>query len=117
MHPPAIHGPPLPPVSLGVRTMGYEPDAADYAAYEAARDDFLRSSHARAAILKGGIVWRLAMEFISPGSILTGPSDAALSRGQAFRFSDNVFIDNCLNEDELDLICGVYRVYTGMYFF
>jgi hypothetical protein len=113
---PPLTGPPPPPISLGVRPIGYQPDAADYAAYEAARDHFLRSSRARAAILKGGIVWRLAMEFIGPGCVLTGPSDVASSEGQIFHFTDDtIFCEDILNDDELDLICGVYRVYTGRY--
>jgi hypothetical protein len=109
-HPPPDH------IGLGERHEGYIPGAADYEAYENARDAFLRSPRARAALLKGGIVWRLAMEFIEPGLVLAGPSDDALVCGQPFRptAGDLEYWDDELTVDELDLICGVYRVRTGI---
>jgi hypothetical protein len=105
---------PAPLVTLGVRSAACNPDAADYAAYEVARDRFLLSPHGRAALLKGGIVWRLAMEFLSPGIVLAGPSDIASASGYIMHLLGiGDFCDDDLSEDELDLICGVYRVYTG----
>jgi hypothetical protein len=101
-------------VTLGARPEGYVPDAADYAAYEAARTRFLQSSSARAALLKGGIVWRLAMEFMTPSGVLAGPSDIASTRGRVIRISGvGDFCDDELSENDIDIICGVYQVYTG----
>lgn len=103
-------------IGLGERREGYAPGAADYEAYESARDAFLRSPRARAALLKGGIVWRLAMEFIEPGLVLAGPSDDALARGQSLRPTAGgpEYFDDELTSNELDLICGVYQVRTGI---
>jgi hypothetical protein len=103
-------------IGLGERREGYVPGAADYEAYENARDAFLRSPRGRAALLKGGIVWRLAMEFLEPGLVLAGPSDDALVCGQSFRpiAGNPDYYDDYLKPDELDLICGVYQVRTGI---
>jgi hypothetical protein len=102
-------------IGLGERRTGYVPGAADYEAYEISRDEFLRCPRARAALLKGGIVWRLVMEFLEPGLVLAGPSDDALTHGQSFRPTAGgpEYSDDDLTSDELDLICGVYQVRTG----
>jgi hypothetical protein len=108
---------PLPPhhrAGLGERREGYEPGTADYESYEAARDDFLRRPKARVALLRGGIVWRLVMEFLQIGSVLVGPSDDALKHGQSLRMDGLDYVDDDLTSDELDLICGVYQVQTGI---
>jgi hypothetical protein len=103
-----------PRITLGVRYPGYQPDAADYAAYEAARDFFLRSPSARAALLEGGIVWRLAVEFIPPGTVLAGPSEVAFTSGQVIRIPGaGDYCDDEVSENEADLVCGVYEIYTG----
>ena len=101
------------PLSLGIRPRNYIPDAADYSAYQAIRDDFLRQPRGRAALLKGGIIWRLAMEYVDPGRVIAGPTGNSVT-GHTLRFPNNhVYCDDNLTEDELDLICGVYKVYTG----
>ncbi|TDL13642.1 hypothetical protein BD410DRAFT_707328, partial [Rickenella mellea] len=98
---------------LGVRPPQYKPDAADYAAYEAARDNFLQQGHARAALLKGGIVWRLAVEYLGPNAVYTGPSERALTCGNVLYIDGKRHCDDSLTSDEVDFICGVYQVYTG----
>lgn len=104
--PPSLPSTPFP--GLGVRFPGYKPDAADYISYQAQLGSFLRQPHARAALLKGGIVWRLAMEFLGPQDVLVGPSEQAFTRHQ-----QSGLYDDDLTDDELNLICGVYKVYTG----
>jgi len=114
LSPPPLSSHPLSPfafVGLGVRPPGYQPDNADYAAYQEVLSDFLRLPHARAALLKGGIVWHLVMEYLSPKTVLTGPSDNA---SQMYCLLDSQeYCDDDLSSDELELICGVYKVYTG----
>jgi hypothetical protein len=113
------HRPPQPPfppphITLGTRCLGYRPDAADYSAYEAAQDRFLHSPPARAALLDGGIVWRLAVEFIAPGAVLAGPSDVASTSGRVFHIPGaRNYVDDELSDDEADLVCGVYEIFTG----
>jgi hypothetical protein len=104
-------------VGLGWRYPDYKPDVVDYAAYESARDAFFRQPHARAALLKGGIIWRLAKEHfgLNYDAVIAGPSDNVYDNGLFLHFSDGqISLDDDLSEAELDLICGVYKVYTGM---
>jgi hypothetical protein len=101
-------------LGLGWRQQGYKPDYADYVAYATTRDSFLRLPHARAALLKGGIVWRLAIEVTGCFAALEGPSEHVLKHGAFITLpSGNQFWDDELSDAELDLICGVYKVYTG----
>jgi hypothetical protein len=101
-------------VGLGWRAKGYKPDVFEYAAYEARRDAFLRQPHGRAALLAGGLVWRLAIEAIGFEPALDGPSEDALLYGSYLQTSSlGLTYDDALSADELDLICGVYHVYTG----
>ncbi|KAH7903656.1 hypothetical protein BJ138DRAFT_1107493, partial [Hygrophoropsis aurantiaca] len=58
---------PRPPsyYSPGHRRAGYRGDKWDYMVYERQLEEFMRTPHSRAALLAGGIVWRLAMFAIS----------------------------------------------------
>ena len=103
------------PESLGLRSQYHIFSGADYIAYEEKRNALLRSPKGRAAFLRGGIVWRLAMEVSqSPIDVLSGPSDSALQSGHSFTDTNCTYWDDHLTVKELDLICGVYQVYTGM---
>jgi hypothetical protein len=85
----------------------------DYRAYEERRDLFFKQPHARAALLKGGIIWRLAMESIGPDVAIMGPSDRAHHFGDIVGPDGHQITDDDLTDDELNLICGVYEVPTG----
>jgi hypothetical protein len=77
------------------------------------REQFFKLPHSRAALLAGGIVWRLALEAICPGIALMGPSDTVAHFGDVLQSPDGPLVDDSLTEEELNLICGVYDVYTG----
>ena len=84
----------------------------DYAAYERNRRAQLSDGRvARAALRRGGIVWRLAMEDLS-GTHLTS---VAFEPG-AVRFdvptSEGRLVDDDLTTTEADIITGQYRVLT-----
>ena len=110
----AIPGSPWPIVGLGWRRPNYTPDVFEFYAYEAKRDLFLRiNPHARAALLYGGIIWRLVTDALEFGPAYDGPSEDVYTYGSRHFSQLGSFCDDQLSEDELDLICGVYRVYTG----
>lgn len=95
-----------------------QPQPSDYAYYEELRTKFMARPHARAAFLAGGIIWRLALESAGSASsyrALDGPSDEVMQFGNSLqRPHDNKIIwDDSLTEAEMDLMCGVYKVYTG----
>jgi hypothetical protein len=113
---------PRPPVHLGFRPSSFKPTLVDYVAYEERRNAFLSTPRARAALLMGGILWRLSKDTIQTDMALLGPSDDALSFGTYKCFDKSypshdpsVWYDDGLNEEELDLICGVYTVSKGAF--
>ncbi|KAE9402071.1 hypothetical protein BT96DRAFT_782134, partial [Gymnopus androsaceus JB14] len=100
---------------LGYRPKGYQFSIVDYHSYRATLEDFLRSPRGRAAILKGGLVARLAEDFITFESVGLGPSDDVLQFGHCQKSCQDPSLgywDDELTVEELDLICGVYRVDT-----
>ncbi|KAJ7708382.1 hypothetical protein B0H17DRAFT_917418 [Mycena rosella] len=100
---------------LGYRACGYKPDLIDYNTYVALRRAFLRSPRGRAALLYGGIVGRLARSEVDLDEIFRGPSDDAFINGICLWDCRSSFAywDDCLSDQELDLICGVYHIATG----
>jgi hypothetical protein len=103
---------------LPIRLTGYQFTQKDYLVYEKHRASILSSQRGRAALLCGGIVWRLAKDFLSADAVLQGPSPAATVHRWGFKAAtsreDCKLHDDDLSELDLDLICGVYRCYTGM---
>ncbi|KJA24986.1 hypothetical protein HYPSUDRAFT_135476 [Hypholoma sublateritium FD-334 SS-4] len=71
----------------------------------------------RGALLQGGILARIAREFISIESALDGPSHQVLVNrtGASFRSESNgyEYWDDTINQTEIDIICGTYYVPTG----
>lgn len=96
---------------LGYREPNYKPSTVDYMVYERQRREILRRPHARVALSKGGIVWRLACEEVDPGRVLLGPQDS----GPKVRedLGGEAYEDDALSDEEIYTICGVYRVWQG----
>jgi hypothetical protein len=104
-------------VGLGFRDADYKPDAFDYAAYEERRTTFLLTPRGRAAMMQGGIVWRLAKETLEDrwNDVVQGPTDSVRSTGEELKLVDGRSLwDDRLTTEELNLICGVYKQATGM---
>ncbi|KAI1782704.1 hypothetical protein LXA43DRAFT_871470, partial [Ganoderma leucocontextum] len=76
----------------------------------------LETPRARAALMLGGIIWRIAMEFMAPDAIrlvMNGPSDEVARHGNPFRANAGPpYYDDALTEWEEDFICGLYPVST-----
>ena len=74
----------------------------------------------RAALLQGGIIWRLALDTLefptdAEINVTQGPSEDALTRGTTIVLDDGLELsDDTLTEEEIELICGVYKWSTGM---
>ena len=104
---------------LGYRPQDYKPELINYVAYENARDRFLRSSRGQAALSRGGVITRLAVGIVSFENFSNGPSDMVLEEGLCLwdgNPASQAYWDDHLTDDEVDLICGVYRVDTGKTF-
>jgi hypothetical protein len=110
-----IPGPvPKQELMIPYRLSGYRFTTRDYDAYLRQRTRILTGPRGRAALLRGGFVWRLAMQTMGLGDVLKGPSPDVLVRREGFSVSN--LWDDELTETELDLICGTYICFTGMYY-
>ncbi|KDQ50053.1 hypothetical protein JAAARDRAFT_200297 [Jaapia argillacea MUCL 33604] len=98
---------------LGWRPYNYRPTLVDYRCYETVRDGFLgHEDHARASLMKGGIVWRLSMHVLGNDSVLQGPSGLVTAIGSCHRdtISGASFWDDELTEGEMFMLCGGYHM-------
>ena len=101
---------------LGHRPIGFQPNIVDYKAYEDVKAFILHSALGRAALMEGGILWRLAWEVAAHKSVTQGPSSLSQSTGRTWGTLRGQFlVDDQLETADEDVICGVYHVYTGMY--
>jgi hypothetical protein len=112
---------PSPPhfdLSVPMRLSGYTFTKRDYDAYLHQRAAILSGGAGRAALLRGGILWRLAVPEISVDSVLRGPSPSVLVHRDGVSVEDpdlgNRLWDDELSEDAILLICGTYKCFTGM---
>ena len=87
----------------------------DYTYYEETCTNFLSLVQAHAALLQGSIVWCLAIKALGDRAedvVLNGPLDDVLKFGSKICYNGNKLWDDRLNEAEMDLICGVYKLYS-----
>jgi len=97
------------------RSSEFKATLHDYAEYEIMRDALLNEPRGRSALMTGGIIWRLAKEIISPDVVLCGPSSQrCYGKHLEFPREGVIIYDDMLSELEMDVISGVYCIYTGI---
>ncbi|SJL14594.1 uncharacterized protein ARMOST_18057 [Armillaria ostoyae] len=94
------------------RLKGFQLKMKDFANYvERRRQLFSNSEVVRAALKHGGLIWRLAMEEASEECVTSGHSPRATETGACLRTTEGEALwDEMLTEDQIDVICGVYKV-------
>jgi hypothetical protein len=97
---------------LGFRPEGYVPTAADLRAYLDRLKDFLHSPMGRAMRMRGGLVGRIAQEFVDDADVLDGPYTKTRTIYEP-RQSSQVYVDDDVTEEMLSIVCGVYYVPTS----
>lgn len=96
--------PPGPPSGLGFRPSRFVASSVDYQSYIARRNTLLSDPVVvRAALMKGGIIWRLTMDSIRD---LEGSVDFT-------RYLDNGLENIQLTQRDLGVIVGLYLIWTG----
>jgi hypothetical protein len=115
---PHICPPPPMPICISIWLPGYKFTQNDYHAYVQQQCALLADPWvAHAALLRGGIVWHLAMATLSFDNVLCGPTTAAVlhHQGVSFQSVDGSIelCDNGLSQDEYNIICGLQHCYTG----
>ena len=101
-----------------IRLSDYVFKPTDYEVYVHQRARILSSPRGCAALLRGGIVGRLAKEHLAIESACLGPSPSVTIHRIGFNVTDRYgakYWDDELTDDEADVICGLHRCYTGTY--
>ncbi|KAJ7676145.1 hypothetical protein B0H17DRAFT_945641 [Mycena rosella] len=111
---------PKPPLAdrfsgLGYRHPDYKPTAVDHGVYEMLWERFLRSPRGRAALFASGVVGCLARLVVDEDLASLGPSGEVFETGARFwdGRSLTAYWDDALTDQEIELICGVYKIATG----
>ncbi len=98
------------------RNHGYSFTALDFQSYTYRCRQIL-GEMGRCALLQGGILARIAREFISIETALDGPSRQVLVNHMGSSFQSETigysYWDDKINQTEIDIICGTYYVQTG----
>ena len=111
---------PQPTLTYQYRPSSSIPSQQDYVEYMQRITDLLPSTSFRAYLQKGGIVWRILLEATGKNAefflerAIEGPAgDAETWRAIVEPQGDREIVGEDVSDSELDLICGVYKVYTG----
>lgn len=71
--------------------------------------------------MKGGIVGRIAKEYLSVDSVLHGPSVEITTHRVGYfgpvASGDKRYCDDELTAHEIAVVCGTYTLYTGQSFY
>jgi hypothetical protein len=113
--PPTSPGNPSPTPTLGMKPLDHKYDSADFAKYLMIRDSYLENhSHARCALSTGGLIARIARDVLPVSVISMGPSRDALEGKQDVLYcGDEIYVDDALSVEALQLICGTYAQETA----
>lgn len=99
--------------TLGYRDPWEKGSVLEYGFYQERRKEVLMSPHGRAAIMKGGLVWRLAMDSIGDEAealVVQGPCSEDEGHRRYIDIGGGSRLwDDEMSEEELDVVCGVYR--------
>jgi hypothetical protein len=99
------------------RKEGYKYTTEDFEGAMVKCKRLLTAPQGRAALLQGGIVWRIAREFLSLDAALEGPSIEVTEYCAGFSVASHMrghqHWDDSLNDLEIGIICGTYVLYTG----
>ncbi|KXN93408.1 hypothetical protein AN958_00327 [Leucoagaricus sp. SymC.cos] len=91
-------------------------DSTDWEIYRKQCRSVMSLRRARAALLRGGFVWRIGLDFMDLSEAARGPWGIHEVSSHIFSVTDSggiEYIDDELTQDEYDVLCGIYRSYTG----
>ncbi|KAH6877446.1 hypothetical protein BKA70DRAFT_1448133 [Coprinopsis sp. MPI-PUGE-AT-0042] len=91
----------------------YEFNGDDYDSYLRLRNHMLKHPRMRAALLRGGIIWRLAVGYLVPEDALYGPSYSSALISIVHPHTSEQLANDSLSEIEVQLLAGAYVCYTG----
>ena len=99
---------------IGWRLPSFKASKLDYRWYEERAHELLSTPRVqRAAILCGGIVWRLALEILGEDvleKVREGPSSDIQLHGEVRTQHGRTYCSDSLTNQEIDIICGTYKI-------
>ena len=106
------------PLGVGIKPYGVELSLEDYIVYARIRDELLKGPAGRAALLQGGIVWRLALNLCTIEDTSRGPEtgDSLYQSQTRIQLIDGKpHVETCLTQQDQYIIVGVYRILQREY--
>ncbi|KXN89733.1 hypothetical protein AN958_05273 [Leucoagaricus sp. SymC.cos] len=91
-------------------------DSTDWEFYQKQCRIVMSLRRARAALLRGGFVWRVGLHYMDRSEAARGPWGIHVDASHMFTVKDSSrikYVDDELTQDEFDTLCGIYRSYTG----
>lgn len=98
--------PRLPPT--GVRPFDWTPRRTDYHSHTAIMHKHMIRSKVRAALLYGGVIWRLTVDVVGMdvAGVLAGPSSRDAAKGGNIELDGEWWYDDVLSQHDIDIIIG-----------
>ncbi|KAI0086279.1 hypothetical protein BDY19DRAFT_895211 [Irpex rosettiformis] len=105
------------PLGIGIKPNGIRLNREDYKTYVKMRNNLLDGPIGKAALLEGGIIWRLAwnccdLETTAKGPDLPTESFTAHSSVHLISLGGQRFAETVLSQQDRYILVGVYRVLT-----
>ncbi|KXN83493.1 hypothetical protein AN958_01350 [Leucoagaricus sp. SymC.cos] len=91
-------------------------DSTDWEFYRKQCRAVMLLQRARAALLRSGFVWRIGLDYMDRREAARGPWGIHVDASHMFSVKDSSgveYVDDELTKDEYDVLCGIYRLYTG----
>ncbi|KXN84866.1 hypothetical protein AN958_11996 [Leucoagaricus sp. SymC.cos] len=91
-------------------------DSTDWEFYRKQCWAVMSLQRARAALLHGGFVWRIGLDYMDRREAARGPWGIHMDLSHMFSMRDTggiKYVDDELTQDEYDVLCSIYRSYTG----
>lgn len=107
---------------LGYKLKGEIGTKSDFQRWYLANKENFKKMRLRAAVMHGGLIWRLSIMFIGTAAATEGPSfkDDRSRRFDSsyktlFNLKEGVYYDDSLTEYDVNLLCGVFKVWNRKY--
>jgi hypothetical protein len=101
------------PLGLGIVSHNHEFTLADYDVYVNEREELLSSFQGRAALLSGGLLWRIARDSLREDADVCNGTSGFHTAYDCVELNEGTYAGDKLTAHQQDVICGVYRVEPG----
>jgi hypothetical protein len=112
---------PRPSLVSPYRSQAHKFEIDDYCSYRSRCNSILQHPRGRAALMHGGLMWRLAVPVVPWEDVYRGPSGWSPDPDEMIIVTDSVLqlelFDDKLTIAEQEALCGTYICQTGWFIF